>query len=106
MSNKISKTWDEWVNEFRPLVNVMEPDGFDGQKYHMFRPEGEQLQFVQAFDQDRVWTFIDTPEGEGIYNGYTEEKAIGYYLTEETVDSGTTYEVDFKGIDQGEDPNE
>jgi hypothetical protein len=53
-----------------------------------------------------VWTFRDLPEGEGIYNGYTEENAIGYYITEETVDSGATYEVDFRGIDEGEDPNE
>jgi hypothetical protein len=106
MSTKISKTWSEWVDEFRPILNVMEPDGFDGQKYHMFRPSGEQHDFVKAFDQDRVWTFRDLPEGEGIYNGYTEENAIGYYITEETVDSGATYEVDFKGIDEGEDPNE
>lgn len=105
MSNKISLTWDEWVTEFRPIVNVMDPDGFDGQKYHMFATTGEQHDFVKTFAADRVWTFKDLDQGTAIYNGYTEENAIGYYITEETVDTGTTYEVDFIGIDQGEDPD-
>lgn len=105
MPNEINMTWDEWVEQFRPLLNQMEPDGFDGNKYHMFQPYGEQLEFVKTFiDQDRVWSFLDVTDGQGIYAGYKESDCNGYYITEEPFDKNMFYQVNFLGIDEGEDP--
>jgi hypothetical protein len=99
-------TWDEWFAQFRPILNTMEPDGFDGEKYYMFRPDGEQNEFVEAFaEADKVWTFLDLDTGQGIYNTYSKTNAIGYYITEESFDKDTVYEVDFQGIDTKEDPD-
>jgi hypothetical protein len=107
MTNDISMTWDEWVSEFRPILNVMEPDGFDGEKYYLFQPDGEQYEFVKTFvDQDRVWTYLDLDRGAGIYNVFKQEDAIGYYITEESFDKDAFYEVDFEEVESREEPNE
>jgi hypothetical protein len=107
MTNKTTLTWDSWFDEFEPILNTINPEGFDGEKYYMFDPDGEQHEFVRAFsDQNKVWTFVDGAEGRGIYNTYLTEKAIGYYITEKSFDTNTSYEVDFQGIDTKEEPNE
>ena len=105
MSNDISMTWDEWATQFRPILNTMEPDGFDGEKYYMFQPEGDQFEFVKNFaDQDKVWTYLDLDRGAGIYNTFKTTDAMGYYITEESFDKDTFYEVDFEETDTKEDP--
>lgn len=105
MSNEINMTWDEWSNQFRPILNQMEPDGLEGEKYYLFQPYGEQLDFVKTFASDRIWSYLGVTDGEGIYAGYKETDCYGYYITEEPFDKDTFYQVDFKGVDEGEDDN-
>ena len=77
--------WD-WIKQFKPLVNHLDDNaGIDG---CLFNPWGKQLEFVQQFKSDFVWSLIvsdmedDTTIWE-IANGTHVVNLQGYLITKE-----------------------
>ncbi len=72
---------DEWQQEFKPIKNHIDTNAsFNGD---MFETYGEELDFVLAQDQNRIWTYIDGDSGDPlIVNGYQLVNRSGYFITE------------------------
>jgi hypothetical protein len=86
-------TWNEWVEQFRPMHNKFskDPDNL------MFETFGEEVAFVTKFaDQNKVWTYLDTDGGSVTVEGMHYVNRIGYYVTEVPYVEDDSYEVDLE----------
>lgn len=84
------KTYDEWVAYYRPRPNHLVPtSSFEGT---MFETYGEELEYVKAFDYNRVWTFISDVDGDRIENGMRVVDRLGYFITDEPWVDGEEWE--------------
>jgi hypothetical protein len=79
--NTINKlTVDEWDKNYLPVNNKFDKDAsFNGVMYETY---GEELEYVIAQDNNKIWTLVDTSEGDTvIINGYHLVNRIGYFIT-------------------------
>lgn len=80
--NIIEDTLDAWEKAFKPIENHISGDqGWDGL---MFETYGDDLQFVVAQPQKKIWTWVDGEDGTYIINGYHLVNRIGYFVTEKS----------------------
>jgi hypothetical protein len=72
---------DTWFDTYKPIKNHLdENSSFDG---HMFETYGDEVEFVKAQDENRIWMYGDGDDGEGhIWNGWHIVNRIGYFITE------------------------
>jgi hypothetical protein len=70
----------EWENKYEPITNHLDSDAsFEGM---MFETYGDELEFVKAQTNNRIWTFQDGDYGDLIItNGYHLFNRIGYFVT-------------------------
>lgn len=93
MTDYISLTWDEFQEQYKPMLNHIIPNHF-GEQY-MFETYGEEDEFVRTLaEQNRVWTLTQVEYGTGIYNGYHWVNRLGYFVTEVPYPEDTEFEVD------------
>ena len=88
----IEMTEEEWFNTYKPIKNnLVESSSFDD---HMFETYGEEVEFVKAQDEDRIWMLGDGDDG-GMYiwNGWGFVNRIGYFVTEVPCPPDTTIQV-------------
>ena len=73
--------FDTWFDTYKPIQNhIDESSSFDGA---MFETYGEEVEFVKAQDENRIWTYGDGDDGEGhIWSGWHFVNRIGYFITE------------------------
>ena len=79
--NTINKlTIDEWDKNYKPITNKFDKDAsFNGV---MFETYGKELDYVLTHKNNKIWTLIDTSEGDiAIINGYHLVNRIGYFIT-------------------------
>lgn len=70
----------EWEKAFKPIQNHISDDrGWDGLLFETF---GDDIQFVIAQPQNKVWTWVDSDDGTYLINGYHLVNRIGYLVTE------------------------
>lgn len=70
----------EWEKAFKPIQNHISDDrGWDGLLFETF---GDDIQFVLAQPQNKVWTWVDSDDGTYLINGYHLVNRIGYLVTE------------------------
>ena len=80
ITNEQEQLVDAWEKAFKPIQNHISGDrGWNGT---IFETYGDDLQFVVAQPQNKVWTGVDTEEGTAILNGYHLVNRIGYFVTE------------------------
>lgn len=81
MNDFIELTEEEWFNTYKPIKNHIEgTSSFDG---HMFETYGDEVEFVKAQDENRIWMYGDGDDGEGhIWSGWGFVNRIGYFITE------------------------
>ena len=92
MNNFIELTEEEWFNTYKPIKNnLVESSSFDD---HMFETYGEEVEFVKAQDENRIWMLGDGDDG-GMYiwNGWGFVNRIGYFVTEVPCPPDTTIQV-------------
>ena len=54
---------DEWFDTYKPIKNhIDENSSFDG---CMFETYGDEVEFVKAQDENRIWMYGDGDDGEG-----------------------------------------
>lgn len=77
----IEMDFDEWCATYKPIKNHIDKDSsFNGE---MFETYGEELEFVKAADEDRIWMYGDGDDGGSyIWNGWHIVNRIGYFITE------------------------
>jgi hypothetical protein len=83
---------DEWAAIYKPIKNHIDTNAsFDGE---MFETYGEELEFVKAADEDRIWMYGDGDDGGSyIWNGWHFVNRIGYFITEVPCPPDTTIQV-------------
>jgi hypothetical protein len=90
--NFIELTEEEWFNTYKPIKNnLVESSSFDG---HMFETYGEEVEFVKAQDENRIWMLGDGDDG-GMYiwSGWGFVNRIGYFVTEVPFPDNTTIQI-------------
>jgi len=88
----IEMTEEEWFNTYKPIKNnLVESSSFDD---HMFETYGEEVEFVKAQDENRIWMLGDGDDG-GMYiwSGWGFVNRIGYFVTEVPCPPDTTIQV-------------
>ncbi len=70
--------WNEWADKYKPIKNhlVSDPD------QQMFETYGEELEFVQSVEPNRIWTYLQGDMSDLICAGYHYVNRIGYYISE------------------------
>jgi hypothetical protein len=70
--------WNEWAEKYKPIKNhlVKDPD------QQMFETYGEELEYVQSIEPNRIWTYLDGDMSSLVCAGYHFVNRIGYYITE------------------------
>ena len=88
----IEMDMDEWCNTYKPIQNHIDTNAsFDGA---MFETYGDEVEFVKAQEQNRIWTYGDGDDGEGhIWSGWHFINRIGYFITEVPFPENTDVQV-------------
>ena len=83
---------DEWFDKYKPIKNHLdENSSFDG---HMFETYGDEVEFVKAQDENRIWMYGDGDDGGGyIWNGWHFINRLGYFITEVPCPPDTTIQI-------------
>ena len=83
---------DEWAATYKPIKNHIDTNSsFDGE---MFETYGDELEFVKAQDEDRIWMYGDGDDGGCyIWNGWHYVNRIGYFITSVPCPPDTTIQV-------------
>ena len=92
MNDFIEMTEEDWFNTYKPIKNnLVESSSFDD---HMFETYGEEVEFVKAQDENRIWMLGDGDDG-GMYiwSGWGFVNRIGYFVTEVPCPPDTTIQV-------------
>ena len=92
MSNFIEMDFDEWVDTYKPITNHIDTNAsFDGM---MFETYGDEVEFVKAQDENRIWMYGDGDDGGSyLWSGWGFVNRIGYFITEVPFPDNTTIQV-------------
>ena len=92
MSNFIEMDFDEWVDTYKPITNHIDTNAsFDGV---MFETYGDEVEFVKAQDENRIWMYGDGDDGGSyLWSGWGFVNRIGYFITEVPFPDNTTIQV-------------
>jgi hypothetical protein len=92
MSNFIEMDFEEWVDTYKPITNNIDMNAsFEGL---MFETYGEEVEFVKAQDENRIWMYGDGDDGGGyIWSGWGFVNRIGYFITEVPCPTDTTIQI-------------
>ena len=88
----IEMSFDESCDVYKPIKNHIDTNAsFDGA---MFETYGEEVDFVKATDEDRIWMYGDGDDGAAyLWNGWGFVNRIGYFITEVPCPPDTTIQV-------------
>ena len=92
MDNFIEMDYDEWVATYKPILNHIDTNAsFDGT---MFETYGDEVEFVKAQDENRIWMYGDGDNGNTyIWSGWGFVNRIGYFITEVPCPADTTIQI-------------
>lgn len=89
----IQMSFKDWANEFKPIKNPL-VNTHDEYVYETYGDERELVMAARKDDPYRVWTWVDTAEGEVILDGCHACNRLGYYITEKASQKGVTYNIE------------
>jgi hypothetical protein len=92
MTNFIEMDYDDFIDTYKPITNHIDTNAsFDGM---MFETYGEEVEFVKAQDENRIWMYGDGDDGGSyIWSGWGFVNRIGYFITEVPFPDNTTIQV-------------
>jgi hypothetical protein len=96
MDNFIEMNFDEWCEQYKPIVNHIDNNAsFDnGDGGLMFETYGDEVEFVKSQSPDKIWMYGDGDDGAGyLWNGWGFVNRIGYFITEVPCPPNTTIQV-------------
>jgi len=95
-TNKNTKlSFDEWVDQFKPIQNEFDSNAsFNGLMFETFGIENEFVLKIGLKEIGRIWTLVDGDGGKMfIVEGYAFVNRIGYFVTERSIESKTTFNI-------------
>ena len=92
MNNFIELDYDEWVDTYKPILNHIDTNAsFDGM---MFETYDEEVEFVKAQDENRIWMYGDGDDGGSyIWSGWGFVNRLGYFITSVPFPENTTIQI-------------
>jgi hypothetical protein len=96
-TNFVELTFDEWVDQYRPVVNQFDPNAsFQDESGNgiMFETYGDEIDFVKKQDHSTIWMYGSGDDG-GLYiwNGWGFVNRLGYFITEVPCPDNLTVQV-------------
>lgn len=93
MSDERFMTYEEWVDEFKPIENPQEEGAaFEGCLFDTHVPV--DVAAIAEADSACVWTLVDDGENRSITNGWRFVNREGYFITEVPFPDDVFIEVD------------
>ncbi len=80
MSLKQVKTFDEWVEKYKPIKNEFEYSSFEGCSFDY--SEDDQWEFVKKQNPENVWTMVWAEDTYAIIPGFHWVNRESYFVTE------------------------
>ena len=96
MDNFIEMDFDDWCEQYKPIVNHIDNNAsFDnGDGGLMFETYGDEVEFVKSQSPDKIWMYGDGDDGAGyLWSGWGFVNRIGYFITEVPCPPDTTIQV-------------
>ncbi len=96
MSKFIEMTEEEWFETYKPIPNHLDENASfnDGEHGYMFETYGDEVEFVKAQDENRIWMYGDGDDGGSyIWSGWGFVNRLGYFITEVPFPDDTTIQV-------------
>ncbi len=96
MSKFIEMTEEEWFETYKPIPNHLDENASfnDGEHGYMFETYGDEVEFVKAQDENRIWMYGDGDDGGSyIWSGWGFVNRLGYFITEVPFPDNTTIQV-------------
>ena len=92
MDNFIEMDYDDFIDTYKPITNHIDTNAsFDGM---MFETYGDEVEFVKAQDENRIWMYGDGDDGGSyLWSGWGFVNRIGYFITEVPFPDNTTIQV-------------
>ena len=101
MSEFIKITEDDWYDTYKPIKNHIVGEDKASFGGHMFETYGEEVEFVKAQEENRIWTYGDGDDGgTHIWNGWSFVNRIGYFITEVPFPDNTDIQIDIIAPDE------
>lgn len=97
MDNFIELTFDEWLEQYKPITNHIDPNASfqdDEGNGIMFETYGDEVEFVKSQSPDKIWMYGDGDDGGSyIWSGWGFVNRLGYFITEVPCPPNTTIQV-------------
>ena len=92
VDNFIEMDFDTWCDTYKPINNHIDTNAsFNGT---MFETYGEEVEFVKAQDENRIWMYGDGDDGGSyLWSGWGFVNRIGYFITEVPFPDNTVIQV-------------
>jgi len=84
LSLKKVKTFDEWVEKYKPVKNQFEETSFEGCTFDY--TEEDQWEFVKKQNPENVWTMVWAEDTHAIIPGFHWVNRDSYFVTEKSVE--------------------
>jgi len=95
--NHIILTWEEWVDEFEPVLDPLRPkdaDKYGQQQYEFETYDPEYAKLRELGKPFHIWTLISSGNSGCIIEGMHLVDRMLYFLTEKPFKDHKTYTVD------------
>ena len=95
-NNFIELTFDEWCEQYKPIVNHLDDNAsFDnGDGGIMFETYGDEVAFVKSQSPANIWMYGSGDDGGTyVWNGWGFVNRLGYFITEVPCPDGLTIQV-------------
>jgi len=96
MNNFIEMDFDEWCEQYKPIINHIDSNAsFDnGEGGVMFETYGDEVDFVKSQSPANIWMYGQGDDGGTyVWNGWGFVNRLGYFVTEVPCPDGLTIQV-------------
>jgi hypothetical protein len=92
MDTFIEMDFDEWVAEYKPILNHIDNNASFGGL--MFETYGDEYEFVKQSPEKNIWMYGDGDDGGSyIWSGWGFVNRIGYFITDKPFPDNVTIQI-------------
>ena len=84
-------TEDQWIEQFKPVKNDLDPNA--GWNQTMFETFGPEIEFVISQPDENIWTWVEGDSGTYVVSGRHWVNRLGYFICQTPVPDGEYFEI-------------